>query len=304
MIQIIENKHFKWVDIKAPTEEDLKFLNKDFKLHPLVLKQLLPRVDFPKVEKFDNYLFLVLFYPSFDTKTNSAMPLELDIIVSKKYIITNHYKDIVPLKFVLDECNLYEDKKEDYMKDGPGLLTYYIVRKFLTASFPKLSTIKDTITTIEHSIYNKSDYTKTVIKIAELQRDLIGFQKIIEPHKLVLANLAEMTRDIFDKKTEPYFRHLVNLYNHIENIAQSNEKTLNSLDTSNQSLLNTRTNEIIKVLTIFSVIVFPLTLFASLFGMNTSLPLVKHEHSFWIVLGIMAVGVFLMLGIFRTKKWI
>ncbi|MDP2951095.1 MAG: magnesium transporter CorA family protein [bacterium] len=304
MIQTIENKHFKWIDIKAPTQEDLKVLGKNFKLHPLVLNQLVPNVDFPKIEKFDDYLFLVLFYPSFDIKTNSVVPLELDIIVSKKYIITNHYKDIVPLRFILDQCNLYEDKKEDYTKEGPGLLTYYIVRKFLTASFPKLSNVKEVIVQIENAIYNQNDYTKTVVKIAELQRDLIGFQKIIEPHKLVLTNLAEMAKEIFDKKTEPYFRHLINLYNHVENIAQSNEKTLSSLDTSNQSLLNTQTNEIIKVLTIFSVIVFPLTLLASLFGMNTNLPLVKHEHSFWIVLGIMAAGTLTMLSIFKTKKWI
>ncbi len=304
MLQTIENKHFKWVDIKSPTEDDLKVLGKDFKLHPLVLNQLVPNVDFPKIEKFDDYLFLVLFYPSFDPKTNSIVPLELDIIVSKKYIITNRYKDIVPLRFIIDKCNLYEEQKEEYTKEGPGFLTYQIVRKFLTASFPKLSAIKDALTTIEQAIYNKSDYTKTVVKIAELQRDLIGFQKIIEPHKLVLTSLAEMAKDVFDKKTEPYFRHLVNLYNHIENIAQSNEKTLNSLDVSNQSLLNTQTNEIIKVLTIFSVIVFPLTLLASLFGMNTSLPLVKYEHSFWIVLGIMATGALLMLSIFKTKRWI
>jgi len=304
MKQIIESNNLKWIDIKGPTENDLKWLKDNFNLHPLVLNQLLPRLDFPKVENFGDYIFLVLFYPSYNIKTKSVTPLEVDLIISPSYVITNHYQDVVPLRFIFNKCNLYNEQKQEYFKDGSWFLSYHIVRKFLTTSFPKLKNVKEEIANIENDIFNKNDYAKTVVKIATLQRDLIGFQKIIEPHEFVLMNFVQSSAEIFNKQSQPYFKNLVHLFKHIENIASNSERVLKTLDETNQSLLNTRTNEIIKILTIFSVIVFPLNLFASLFGMNTHLPIVKHEYSFWIVLGIMGAGALFVLAVFKAKKWI
>ena len=302
MYQIIKSKSLTWIDIKNPDENDLDWVKKSFKLHPLVLDELLPKLDYPRIENFGDYLFIVLFYPFFDKNTKTTTPLELDIVVSKDYIITSHYKNIVPLKAVFDKCNLYEEYREDYTSDGSGELVYRIIRQILSACFPKLTNMKRSIDEIEEAVYEKRN-NKAVGMISLVQRDIIGFQRIIEPQELVLENLSKEAEHFFDKKLLPYFNSLNNLYKRVASVLNSRVKTLKALDSTNEALLTTRTNEIIKLLTIFSVIVFPLNLFAAIFGMNTRMPLVNHPYGFWVITGMMGIGVFLMLLFFRHKKW-
>ncbi|MCD6528501.1 magnesium transporter CorA family protein [bacterium] len=302
--QIIKAKNLTWIDVKKPKRSDIQWLKEHFRLHPLVLKELLPPLDYPKIENFGNYLFIVLFYPFFDRKSFRTIPFELDIIVSKNYIITNHYKDIVPLKAIFDKCNLYEDIREEYTDEGPAELLYRIINEIFLACFPKLSHIKQNIDRIERQIFQKK-YKETVAQISLVKRDIIGFQRIIEPQKLVLTNLAEEASNLFNKKFLPYFHNLISLYDQIHSILNTRHKTLDALDSTNQSLLTTKTNEIIKLLTIFSVIVFPLTLLAAIFGMNTTyLPFVGRPSDFWIICSIMMAGVVVMLVFFKVKKWI
>ena len=303
-MNIIKTKNLIWVDIKQPDQKDIEWLKKKFNLHPLVLKELLPPLDYPKIEDFGDYLYIVLFYPFFNKKTSQTIPFELDIIVSKNYIITSHYKDIVPLKAIFYKCNLYEDIKKEYTKEGPGELLYRIIQKILEACFPKLGHIKQNIDEIEKAIYQKK-YKKTAGEISLVKRDIIGFERIIESQKLIPRNLAKEPREFFSKKLVPYFNNLVNIYEQINGILITNRKTLEALDSTNNSFLTTKTNEIIKILTIFSVIVFPLTLLASIFGMNTSyLPFIGSKVDFWIILGMMLAATIGMLTFFKFKKWI
>lgn len=305
MRHIINAKNLTWIDIKGPNEEDVIYLKKNFDLHPLVLKELMPELDYPKIENFDDdYLFIVLFYPYHDQRTNRTVPLELDIIVAKDYIITNHYKDIVPLKRIFDQCNLYEEIREEYTDEGSGELVYRIINEVLMACFPKLSRIKKNVDEIEELIYEKS-YQLSVTQISLVKRDIIGFQRIIEPQKLVLNNLAKESERFFDESLHPYFNNLVSTYNRVHNLLITSSKTIAALDSTNQSLLTTKTNDIIRVLTIFSVIVFPLSLVVGMFGMNTKfLPFVGMKYDFWIIVAMMLIGVIIMLGIFKSKKWI
>lgn len=304
MFNLIKTKDFQWVDIKGPTESDIKYLRENFNLHPLVLKEMLPCLDYPKCEQFGSYLFLVFFYPFYDAKTYRTIPLELDIIVADHYIITNHYKDIVPLKAIFDRCNLYEEVRDNYTKDGAIELLYRIISEVLQASLPKLSHIRQKIEEIEQEIYAEQ-YQDSVEEISLVRRDIIGFQRIIEPQGFVLETLFQKVKLIFDPEILPYFRHLINLHSQVSTILANQTKILDALDSTNQSLLNTKTNEIIKVLTIFSVIVFPLTFFANLFGMNAdNMPLIGSKFGFWAVGLLMVLGASLTAIYFQRKKWL
>lgn len=302
-MNIIKWKKLTWVDIKNPAENDVIWLKKNFNLHPLIPKELLPPMDFPKIENFGDYLFIVVFYPFFDKETFQTIPFELDIIVSENYIITSHYKDIVPLKAIFDKCNLYEDFRKELFSEGTNTILYHILREILRAFFPKLTHIKDNIKEIEHAVY-KEQNKETVNQISLIKRDIIGFQRILELQKPVFEGLIKENSSFFDKSIIPYFHNLINLHIQADNLLSVNIKTLSTLDSTNQSLLTTKTNDIIKMLTIFSVIVFPLTLIASLFGMNTKfLPFVGRNEDFWIILSIMMIGTIFMLIYFKIKKW-
>lgn len=189
-MNIIKTKKLTWVDIKDPEPEDIDWLKSHYKLHPLILKELLPPLDHPKIENFGSYLFIVVFYPFFDKQTYRTIPFELDIIVGKDYIITSHYKNIVPLKAIFDKCNLYDDLREEYTDQGPGELLYRIIKQILLACLPKLSHIKENIDQIEKAIFQEK-YQETVYRISLVKRDIIGFEQIIDPQKVVLEQLSQ-----------------------------------------------------------------------------------------------------------------
>jgi len=303
-MNIIKSKKITWVDIKGPNKKDLAWIKKNFNLHPLILRELMPSLDYPKIENFGNYLFIVIFYPFFDRKTQQTVPFELDIIISKNYIITSHYKDIVPLKKIFDRCNLYEEIKKEYFQEGTGKILYEIMQEVLSAYFPKLVHMKENLENLEKMVY-KRENKEAVDYVSLVRRDIIGFQQITEPQKLLLKNLAKESVNFFSKGTIPYFHNLINVHEQVSSILGDLNQTLSALDSTNQSLLTTRTNEIIKILTIFSVIVFPLTLLAGIFGMNTGyLPFVGRPYDFWLITGAMLAGAAIMLIIFRVKKWL
>lgn len=302
-MQTIKSDKLTWIDIKGPSQSDIEHLKTNFDLHPLVLKEIMPQIDYPKIENYGDYLFLVIFYPFFDKETSSTIPFELDAIIGKNFLITNHYRDIVPLSALFHDCNLYPEKMEQFSDEGTGELLYRIINEILQACFPKISHIKQNIDGIEKIIFKKEN-KKAIDKIADVKRDIIGFERILEPQKIVLQNLIKESELFFPKQLLPYFHNLINTFSQVKSLLETNEKTLSALELTNQSLIDTKTNEIMKILTLFSVIVFPLTLLAALFGMNTKiLPLVGLPYDFWIVIGVMLLGAFTMVIGFKIKKW-
>jgi len=303
-MQVIKFKNKSWVELKNPDKRDIELLKKKFKLHPLIFKEFLPPLDYPRIEKFDDYIFIVLFYPFFDKESYGSTPFELDIIISKNYIITSHYKDIVPLKSIFDKCNLYQEVKKDYFNKGTEEILYQIIKELLVAYRPKLGKIKKDLDEVEREIYQQK-HKESVKKISLIRREIIGFERTINPQEIVFKELAKGNNKILRKKYTPYFHDLLSIYRQTVELLNTNHKTLSALKSTNQSLLTNKTNEVIKILTIFSVIVLPLTLIAGIFGMNTTyFPFWGNLNDFWIILISMGVITLGMLLLFKYKKWI
>ncbi|MDO8524022.1 MAG: magnesium transporter CorA family protein [bacterium] len=303
-MQIIKSNNLTWIDIKGPTNLDMEHLKTNFDLHPLVLKEILPQIDYPKIESYGDYLFLVIFYPFFDKETSSTLPFELDIIIGKNFLITNHYRDILPLSALFHDCNLYPEKMEKFSDEGTGELLYRIINEILQACFPKISHIKQNIDEIEKIIFKKEN-KKAINKIADIKRDIIGFERILEPQKIVLQNLIEESEKFFSKKLLPYFHNLMNTFNQVKSLVETNEKTLSALETTNQSLIDTATNEIMKALTVFLVLMYPFSLVADVFSMNGQfLAWTGHPSDFWKVYGLMFVGFGIIFLALKKKRWL
>lgn len=303
-MQTTKSDELTWIDIKGPTPPDLEYLKANFDLHLLVLKEIMPQIDYPKIENYGDYLFLVIFYPFFDKETSSTIPFELDIIVGKNFLITNHYRDIVPLSALFHDCNLYPEKMEQFCDEGTGELLYRIINEILQACFPKISHIKQNIDEIEKIIFKKEN-KKAINKIADIKRDIIGFERILEPQKLVLQNLIQESEKFFSKRLLPYFHNLTNTFNQVKSLIETNEKTLSALELTNQSLIDNRTSEIVKALTIFSILLYPFAFFSDIFSMNGQfLNWTANPSDFWKVYSLMALGVLVIFLVFKRKKWL
>ncbi len=294
-----------WIDIMTPTEEDLAFLKKEFNFHPFILKSVLPPIRHPRFESYDEYLFLVMHYPFFVAKTKETKAREIDIIVTKNTLITIHYQNIAPLQAFFTKLTLYEKERKEFTDEGIGEILYRILNDLLRNAFPKLDHISEKIDEIEKEVFKEQHQKEVIEEISELKYDLINFKRIIQPQVNVFQNLKDQTGRFFGKSFEPYFNEIVNCFFTIKEVLETHHRTLNELEETNANLLSIRTNEIMKVLTIFWVVISPLTLLAAIYGMNTSsTPLIGHKNDFWIVIGIMILLSTLIVSYLKKRKWL
>ena len=281
MRKIIKGPKITWVDIQDPTQDDINYLRKNFKFHPLVLGELIPPGHRPKVEHYDNYLFMMFYYPVYSKEKKETRSRELDIIVTRDTVVTSHYRSILPLKALFDSCNLYEESRQNYMGENAGLLLFYILSGFWKTCLTKLVQIDKRLDIIEREIFRGKEKAM-VTEISYVKMDILNFWRIIEPQGEILNSLASEGTLFFGKEINPYFSDIQGTYGQTWNSLKTYKETILALENTNQSLLSTKTNEIIRILTVFSVIILPLTLVASLWGMNVFLPFAEKAAGFWI----------------------
>ena len=305
MRKIIKGEKITWINIQKPTNKDLNFLKKKFKIHPLVLDELLHPSQRPKVEHYKEYIFMILYYPVYDREKRVSTPRELNIIVTKDTLITSHYKAIYPLKTLFKSCKNYKTSRESYMKEGTGQLLYYILSGFWKSCLAKTQMIDTRIYNIEQGIFSEKE-KEMVLEISLVKTDIINFWRIIEPQKEVLESLLKEGVEFFGKNLLPYFSDVLGIYEQVLNDLERYKETILALEETNQSMLSTRINEIMKILTIFSVILLPLTLISSIWGMNfpASLPFTYSPKGFWIISAIMLIVMGGMIAYFHKKRWL
>lgn len=302
MRNIVKGPKVTWIDIQDPTKDDVRFLKERFGFHPLVLGELIPPGHRAKTEKHEGYLFIILYYPVYSKEKRETRPRELDIMVTKNTIITSHYRSILPLKSLFDRCNLYKDARNTYMAEGSGQLLFYILSSFWKTCLKKLVQIDKRIDEIEKEIFRGKE-REMVSEISLVKTDILNFWRIIEHQEESLRSLEEEGKNFFGQELTPHFADILGTFSQALNSLKTFKEAISSLEDTNQSLLSTKTNEIIRILTVFSVIVMPLTLIVSVWGMNVGLPFADSPYGFLVILGIMAFAATFMLLYFKKKSW-
>jgi len=305
MIHTYTHKNLTWIDIENPTKEDIEKIAKIHNIDHLVAKELLVPTLRPKVEPAKNFIYLILHFPVFSgIHGQESDDQEIDFLIWKNVLITTHYERIAPLDEFskLFEMNSILDKS--YIGEHSGFLFFYIVRELYGRLEEELDDITKALNTVEEDVFSGKEQ-KMVFEISKINRDLLNFKQATRLHKEVLISLEVAGKKMFGEDFAPYLRALLGEYYKIENILESNRDTLLELRATNNSLLNTKTNEVMKVLTIMAFVTFPLMLVSSIFGMNTVvLPLVGLKHDFWIIISIMILATISFFWFFKKKGWL
>lgn len=306
MIKKITFENKTWIDIKNPHEKDIAYLAKKFPfIHSPVLSEIIPPGHRAKVERHTHYLFMMLYYPIFNPDQETTQSREVDIIITKDHIITSHYKTIIPLKKIFDQLNLYPEKREEYMKDGPSILLYHLITGMLESALNKLLIIEKNIDEIEENVFSGKE-KQSVMQISSTKRDILNFRRILIPQGPILESLANEGIDFLGDYMKSYLADIVGSYSKVKNTIEEHRETIQALGETNDSLLSTKINEIMKVLTIFSVLLLPLTLLSGIWGMNIKyLPFEEliTPWNFWAIVILMFSVLLSMLMFFKLKKW-
>lgn len=293
-----------WIDINNPAKKDVDYLKKHFNFHQFILDELLIPTVRPKVDEYNGYLFMVLHFPIFVKRQKRTFSREIDFLITKDIIITIRYEAIEPLQTLFDECTLQGIKREKIMGKTTGYFMYQIIEALFDFSFRELDHIQQKINHIEGEMFRRMEQ-KIIEDISMVRRDIANFIRTIKPQKTILDSLAARGSKFFGEEMEPYFTDMLGDHTRVINMLENHKEIIEALHDTNESLLTIRTNEIMKILTIFAVIVFPLSLLAAIFGMNTViLPIVGLPYDFWLIIGIMAAATITMFGYFKWKRWI
>ena len=294
---------FRWVNVDKPGRKQINWLRDNFKFNETDLKDCLPPNQRPKVVDYPTYIFMILQFPVYNRETGEINSSEINFFINKNYLILVHTDQLPTINELF--------RKEKIQKQKNGSMTtilYLVLHDLLHYCFPMLNHISQDIDFIESHIFkfNKNNIG-TIREILRIKRNIVDFRKIMQAHKSIINKLIRHSEQFLSaQKIEAYYSNLVNHTKDIWEFLENYKDTIDALHETHESLNSNRLNQIIKTLTVFSVIVFPLTLLAAIFGMNTmnSMPFINSPYDFWYIAGIMFVGMISMILYFKYKKWL
>jgi magnesium transporter len=289
--------------MESPTHEEVRAIMEEFDIHPIAADELLSPSLRPKVDHYENFIYLILHFPALRHSHESSAQ-EVDFIIGKKFLITVRYELLDPLhKFSkVFEVNSILDKSE--IGEHAGFLFFYMMRKLYSSLGHELSLIAESLKGIEDSVFAGRE-REMVVELSSIHRDILEFHRSLRMHRGILQSLSIACEEFFGGEFKHYTENIVGEFLKVEELLQDQKEVLNELRSTNDSLLSTKTNEIMKVLTATTFLMLPATLVGQLFGMNTeNMPIVHGEYGFWIILFIMLAIAMSTLLWFKYKKWL
>lgn len=303
MIYRHTQKGMVWVDLVHPTSEEIKEVSEEFSLSTAVVHELTSPSVKSRVELHKGYIYLILHFPVFKHSHSNESEQEIDFIIGKDFLITARYDTIDALdKFSkVIEVNSILDR--GFGENATGTVFFGIIQEIYESLFNELTYIENSLTKAERGIFSGQE-REMVVALSELSRTLLNFKKSTDFHKEVLLSLQIFGEKIFDENFSYNVRQVLEEYYKVENSIKNNMSFVVELRETNNSLLSTKQNEIMKILTIMAFVTFPLTLIATVFSMDTvNNPIVGNPFDFWIVIGIMVLATLCFFVFFKIKKW-
>ena len=293
-----------WVDITHPTEAETEYLAEHYHFHPLDLDDCLSRIQRPKIDEYKDYLFLVFHFPVYRKESRVTNVAQLSVFIGKDYLITLHKGELKPLVKLFRECEIEEEARTEHLSQGSGYLLYRIIDRLVDYCLPILNKIGANIELTEDNIFASRGMPRAIGDISMLRRDVISFRRIIWPMRAVIGSLEPKARRFTPMDLSPYFGDMVDHVDKIWDGLDEYKEIIEGLNDTHDSLATNRTNEVMRMLTIIATILLPLTVVASLYGMNIPLPFQNSPYSLVFVLVIWVAIVSGMLYFFRRHHWI
>lgn len=304
MISTFKHKKITWIDLENPSSEEVKSLMQRYFIHPLAAEELLKPTLRPKVDAYKDFIYLILHFPIFDHSRKASVSYEIDFIIGKNFLITAHYKPITPLYEIMKIFEVGSMLGRENLSRNTGVIVFFIIKQFYDFALRQLDHIQLKINKIEENIF-KGKEKDMVEAISYIRCDILDFQRSIHMHESVLNSLEDAGENFFSHDFAHYINNIMGELAKLKSqIAVFNE-TIESLQSTNDSLLTDKANDIMKTLSALAFITFPMMLFAAIFSMNTaSTPILGVRGDFWIIASMMLVAIIIMVIIFKRKKWL
>jgi magnesium transporter len=303
MIKTLKDK-ITWFDVKYPDEKDIQIVTDAFGLHPLIAEELKGPSGRGKAEFYDSYIFIVIHFPFYDPIRKTSKPIEMDVVASKNKIATIRYEEFPPLEEFMTKCEAIPGFSIHCLGDTPAHFLYRLFEYLYDYAMRELRHINEKITHIEEGIF--AGHERQMIRdISYVKRDILDFSRILKPLKIVIESFSLKATRFYGKEFEIYFEDLIRDFNRVEERVENYKDAIESLEATNQALVSSRIDEVMKILSVIAFLLAPFTIVGTLFQINTVFtPIIGSRGDWWIIFGIMLGGSAALWWIFKKKGWL
>ena len=293
----------RWLNIEEPTATETSWLAEHFDFHELDLEDVLSTRQRPKIDEYDEYLFLVLHLPRFDKSIGRLNAAELNVFVGPDYVITLPNHPLKPVGRLFTRLSNNTELREEYFSKGSGYLLYEILSESFDYCFPILDKIGFKLDRLQNAIWDERS-EDVARDISNVKQEVIAYRKIIKPERSTLRLLERARTRYLSEDLEVYFDDIVDSAERIWDQLDNYKEVVEALEQTNETVIAHKQNDILRLLTIFTVILLPPTLIAGIYGMNVPLPFQHSHHAFWIIAGGTLLLAVAMLSFFRRQRWL
>jgi magnesium transporter len=294
-----------WVNVVGPSVETASALAERFGWHPLDVEDVVSKRQRPKIDTYeeDGYLFAVLHFPVYDKAIQRLNAAELDVFISQDYLVTVPNRELLPVTRLFVRSEEDEAFRNELFAKGSGRLLYEVLDDLFDYCFPILDKIGHKLDRVEDDMFELR--AEDVVRdISNVKQEIISYRKVVKPERSTLRALERSVERFLPEELDLYFDDIVDAAERIWDQLDNYKEVVEALEQTNESVISHRQNDVLRLLTIISVTVLPLTLITSVFGMNVLFPGERTPTAFWVIIAALVVTLAGMVGFFRYKRWL
>ena len=305
---LVDTNLFLWVDLENPTPEETKFILEDvFHFHPLSIEDCVMESPSPKVEEytpkegdlFAPYLFMVIHAVDYSRKDGLFATSELNFFLGKNFLVTYHTMPLRSVSSVEERCI----KGTVHVARAPDRVAHTLLDALVENYKPALDELSLEIAELETGALEHPT-KETLNKLIRIKKEVYHLRRIIGPQREVLARFARGEFKLIRAHLVPYYRNVYDALFHISELAQNYADSLTGVLHVYLNMSSNQTGEVVKVLTMITVITTPLMIVGTWYGMNfTDMPELHAKHGYPIAIGITIVSTFATWLYFKKRRW-
>jgi len=294
-----------WVHLDALNADEVDRLAARFGWHPLDVEDVLSKRQRPKIDDYaeEGYLFGVLHFPVFDKSAGRLNAGELDVFIGPDYLVTLPNVELSPVSRLFRRCEEDDVLRQQLFSKGSGRLLYEVLDDLFDYCFPILDKIAHKLDTLEDELF-EGRAEEIVRDISNVKQEIISYRKIIKPERSTLRLLERHVERFLPEELELYFDDIVDAAERIWDLLDNYKEVVEALEDTNESVISHRQNDVLRFLTVVTVILLPLTLITGIFGMNVHFPGFGTAAAFWAIIGGMVSLAIGLTAFFRLKRWL
>ncbi len=317
---------FLWTNIDSLNAASVDSLAAVYPFHPLDLEDCLSKVQLPKIEEYQEYLFIILHFPRYLKEKRFSVPSQVSLFLSRDFLVTVHSGELKPINSLFEsfrnkECpfdpdpsahrrNCMEHAGGSHVKLSAAFLLYQLIYSLVENLHVMTGKVLRDIEDVEDRVFDEK--VDAVREVTNLRHNIANFRRIVFPLKGVIHDLEKRIQRFTDEDMEIYFSDLTDYIDKVWHTLEECRETIEIYKDTDVIISSDRTNKILTVLTILFTFSIPFTLFGTLYGMNVSLPggserpwmFLGPYSTFIVILLASFIPVLCMFTIFRKLKWL